>query len=140
MSLELLGVIIAMKVGVLRGGWSFHSSSHHHHHHPLIFIYRIVDGINMSLVIIVVQVDCGIPSEPMNGFLGNYTHTREGAVVTYGCVDGYQPSATNTATCMESGEWYPPPDEHNCTLVTGMLLANVVINNLCDHYDVPQLM
>ena len=68
--------------------------------------------------------DCGIPMAPIDGFLGNYTHTREGAVVTYGCNDGFVPSATNTATCMESGEWYPPPNEHNCTMVTGMCLVN----------------
>ena len=48
-------------------------------------------------------------------------HKREGGTVTYQCNDGYRPSLSFISTCTEDAMWMPDPEEHNCTLVVGML-------------------
>ena len=65
------------------------------------------------------SVNCGVPSPPVNGFLGNIAHTREGATVTFQCSDGYVPSAVMTSTCTSTRLWAPTPENHTCTLVIG---------------------
>ena len=51
--------------------------------------------------------------------LGSYSHSKEGANVTFQCSDGFEPSTVMTATCTDIGVWNPLPEEHNCTLVEG---------------------
>ena len=70
-------------------------------------------------VLLCIAVNCLNPSTPGNGSLGNYTHTREGATVTYQCNDGFRPSQQMTSYCLRTGNWTPPPELHVCTLVTG---------------------
>ena len=65
-------------------------------------------------------VNCGEPGTPPNGSLGNYTHTREGAIVTYQCNTGYRPSRQNSSVCNSTGHWMPPPEQHVCTLFEGI--------------------
>ena len=64
---------------------------------------------------------------PTNGYLGDYSHTREGATVTYQCNDGYRPSAVFVSTCTDAALWIPAPDQHNCTFVTGITI--IITNN-----------
>lgn len=66
-------------------------------------------------------VNCGDPNPPINGSLSDFTHTREGASVNFSCNDGFLPSKSLTSICMYTGMWMPPPDEHVCTLFTGIL-------------------
>ncbi len=56
---------------------------------------------------------------PTNGFVGNYSHTREGATAAYQCNDGFRPSMEMTAVCTNISLWVPAPEEQNCVLVTG---------------------
>ena len=67
-------------------------------------------------------VNCGDPNPPNNGSLSDFTHTREGARVTFSCNDGFRPLKTITSICMDTGMWMPPPDDHVCILVTGTLI------------------
>ena len=64
-------------------------------------------------------VNCGVPVSPSNGSVGNYSHTREGATVTYICDAGFRPSMEFNSTCSNTGCWTPDPEFHNCTLVQG---------------------
>ena len=57
---------------------------------------------------------------PINGSLGNYPHTREGIDVTYHCNEGFRPSSSEISTCTDLALWIPEPEEHNCTLITGI--------------------
>ena len=60
--------------------------------------------------------------QQLNGFVGNYLHTREGATVTYQCNNGFLPSSTMTAMCANTAKWIPAPEQENCTLfVPGMI-------------------
>ena len=65
-------------------------------------------------------VNCGEPNPPMNGTVGNYSHTRQGATAISRCEDGFRPSATFFSACTDSGMWMPQPEELDCTLVTGI--------------------
>ena len=67
-------------------------------------------------------VNCGPPQPPVFGSLGIYNHTREGAAVTYSCNPGYRPSAAMVSVCDASMRWMPAPENHNCTLVGGMII------------------
>ncbi len=83
--------------------------------------YVIYTHLNISKIISPI-VDCEIPLPPLNGSLGNYSHTRENATVSYQCDDGYTPSVIMTSKCTNTGIWIPPPEEHNCTVVTGKVI------------------
>ncbi len=74
-----------------------------------------MEGANL----ISLTVNCGDPPSPTDGFLGNYSHTREGATVTCQCDIDYRPSAAFTSLCVATTEWTPAPNEHICTFVTG---------------------
>lgn len=63
-------------------------------------------------------VNCGDPNPPLNGSLGKYPHTREGASVAFWCND--EPSSIMNSTCMNTSLWKPPPGQHRCTSVNGM--------------------
>ncbi len=67
-----------------------------------------------------------MPIPPANGYLGNYSHTREGATVTYQCGDEYRPSIVLYSVCADTGLWIPDPEEHNCTFVIGILYSYFV--------------
>lgn len=56
----------------------------------------------------------------MNGRLGAYSGTLEGARVTFQCDDGYVPTIVGIATCKTNGRWTPDPVDHVCTLQEGM--------------------
>ncbi len=56
----------------------------------------------------------------MNGYLGNYSHTRETAIVSYQCSDGFRPSAIMTSKCTNTGRWIPSPENLNCTFIEGI--------------------
>ena len=64
-------------------------------------------------------VNCGDPDSPINGELGHIPHTREEAVITYWCSNGYRPSTVMNSTCTNNGSWLPLPRQHTCTLVVG---------------------
>ena len=72
-------------------------------------------------------VDCGPPVSPVNGYLGNYSSTKEGTNVTFQCNEGYVPSIVRVTTCNSYGLWYPAPHIHNCTLTEGT--HNIVITH-----------
>ena len=59
---------------------------------------------------------------PINGHIGYYPHTREGVNITFQCNVGYVPSITRTATCDRHGRWIPALQEHNCTIITGIIM------------------
>lgn len=70
-------------------------------------------------------MNCGVPSPPTNGSVGNYLHTRKGATVTYQCDDGYIPSTVMTAMCTDTTKWVPLPEIHDCVLfVAGIQLLS----------------
>ena len=71
---------------------------------------------------IVTIVNCGVPISPMDGYLGNLSHTREGATVTYQCNVGYRPSTVRLSQCTDITAWVPAPEDHNCTLVIGIVM------------------
>ena len=66
-------------------------------------------------------VDCGDPLPPNNGSIRSYTNTREGTSITFECDEGFLPSAPMNSTCMGNAMWYPAPQDHNCTLITGKI-------------------
>ena len=59
-------------------------------------------------------VDCGVPNPPMNGTLGNYSHTEVGATVQFWCNEGFHPPDIRDSVCSNQGLWTPLPQEHNC--------------------------
>ena len=63
----------------------------------------------------------------MNGYLGNYSHTRETAVVSYQCSDGFRPSAVMTSICSDSERWIPSPENLNCTLIEGIIFMLIIV-------------
>ena len=68
-------------------------------------------------------MNCRSPLQPVNGTLGNYSSQRFGSSVSFGCVDGYRPSAIMTSMCANTSTWTPAPGKHNCTLVIGNEVA-----------------
>ncbi len=58
---------------------------------------------------------------PMNGFLGNYSSTKEGDNVTFQCHEDYDPSAVMVSTCNSSGIWDPRPMDNICIFVEGII-------------------
>ena len=42
--------------------------------------------------------------------------------VTFQCNEGYVPSIIRVATCNSFGLWSPAPQEHNCTLIKGIII------------------
>lgn len=68
-------------------------------------------------------VNCIVPMAPVNGTLGSYTNTREGASFTFQCYTGFTPTNVFTAICNSLGRWYPAPEELNCTLSEGRVIA-----------------
>ncbi len=70
-------------------------------------------------------VNCGDPIPPPDGSLGTYSHTRAGATVNYQCNVGFVPSAVRISTCTNSASWNPPPENHNCISVTGIINISV---------------
>ena len=82
-----------------------------------------------NVVILEFSENCNVPSPPTNGYLGNYSHTREGATVTFQCNSGYRPSAVFVSTCPETAMWKPAPEELNCIFVTGKECVFLWFNN-----------
>ncbi len=64
-------------------------------------------------------VSCGNIFPPYNGSVENYTLTSEGTNVTYQCNDGFRPNAVMISTCGYDSLWFPDPEDHICTLITG---------------------
>ena len=58
---------------------------------------------------------------PVNGNVGSRPHTREGANVTFSCDSGFRPSGLRVSYCTNSTLWIPPPQDHYCEFVTGLL-------------------
>ncbi len=79
-------------------------------------------------------VDCDVPMSPMDGTVDTPDHTREGAIVEYMCDDGFRPSANFTSTCESTALWTPPPEDHNCTFVTGTKFANLFLFLKCLYF------
>ena len=59
-------------------------------------------------------VDCGVPDPPMDGTLGNYSHTAVGATVQFWCNEGFHPPDIRDSVCSNQGLWTPLPQKHNC--------------------------
>ena len=57
-------------------------------------------------------VNCGVPEPPVNGILGNYSHTEGGGIALFWCRDGFLPEGVRTSVCNYHGMWDPPL---NCT-------------------------
>ena len=68
-----------------------------------------------------ITVNCGTPKAPVNGSIGNYSHTREGHTINFWCKDGFQPSYKMTSLCTNDGVWIPEPVLTTCTFVVGKL-------------------
>ena len=64
-------------------------------------------------------VNCGVPESPINGTVDMPDHTREGAMVDYGCDDGFRPASDFTSICESTAMWALQPQDHNCTFITG---------------------
>lgn len=69
-----------------------------------------------------------MPLPPIDGFLGNYTSTKEGTNITFQCDEGYTPSMVMTTICDSTALWEPASEDHNCSLVTGKPAKRVPIN------------
>ena len=80
----------------------------------------------MASLLITYTVNCGVPMSPMNGSLGIYLHTREGATVAYYCDHGFRPSAILISICNSTARWTPNPEQYNCTFVEGKMFFLVV--------------
>ena len=63
-----------------------------------------------------ILVDCSAPDPPMNGTLGNYSHTEVGATVQFWCNEGFHPPDVRDSVCSNQGMWDPLPQKHKCTL------------------------
>ncbi len=62
-------------------------------------------------------VSCVLPAPPLNGALLNNcqnTNSIEGSVITFQCDPGFSLVGTVTATCNNSGLWYPDPALLDC--------------------------
>ncbi len=57
---------------------------------------------------------------PTDGRINSFSHTREGATVTYQCNNRYRPSSVFSSTCTSIASWIPAPEEHNCTNIIGI--------------------
>lgn len=78
--------------------------------------------------ILILIADCGRPIPPTNGYISNYISSRIHNTITFQCDEGYIPSIITSSTCTFGGLWIPPPEEHNCTLVTGKLFVNTIMS------------
>lgn len=83
----------------------------------------------MTCLLSMIQVNCGVPVPPSNASLESYPHTREGAVVTYGCDEYFVPSAPVTSVCASSALWIPPLSDHTCVFVIGMDYEIYIVMN-----------
>lgn len=63
-------------------------------------------------------MDCGLPRPPVNGNLGSYSRTTEGANVTFRC---NRDIAEMVSVCTSDGMWDPVPEEHNCKAIKDMI-------------------
>ncbi len=63
-------------------------------------------------------VSCVLPAPPLNGVLLNTnnqnTNQTEGSVITFQCGLGFSLVGAATATCNNSGLWYPDPALLEC--------------------------
>ena len=73
----------------------------------------------VSILVLFNAVNCGEPLPPKNGFIRNRIHTREGAIIEYGCDDGFRPSANFFSTCDVDASWIRSPQKLQCTFVKG---------------------
>ena len=60
--------------------------------------------------------NCGPPDPPLNGSLGSYSRTTEGANVTFQCDRFFFPVGVFSGVCTSASVWDPLPASHNCTL------------------------
>ena len=59
--------------------------------------------------------NCGDPTVPTNGSIGEYQNTTEGTVIMFGCDPGFVPAGNTTAVCASDGRWIPDPATLVCT-------------------------
>ena len=63
-------------------------------------------------VVCVPSTGCSVPVDPVNGKVGDYESTEEGAEIRVYCFDKL---SENVLRCLKSS-WYPDPAEINCTI------------------------
>jgi hypothetical protein len=59
------------------------------------------------------QAGCKAPSSPVNGSIGEYRSTEEGAEIQFHCHDGYTPNERMSSQCLNSS-WSPHPIDLVC--------------------------
>ena len=59
--------------------------------------------------------NCGPLDPPLNGSLGSYSRTTEGANVTFQCDRFFFPDGVFSAVCTSESVWDPLPARLNCT-------------------------
>ena len=52
----------------------------------------------------------------------------EGIVIIFSCPPGLVLNGSNTAICMENGEWEPDPSRLICTDSAGNIIASTIVN------------
>lgn len=67
------------------------------------------------IYVIVITVQCMIPTAPSNGNLGTITSRAEGATVVFECDPGYIPVGEMPTTCMADMTWNPDPSSYLCS-------------------------
>ena len=60
-------------------------------------------------------VNCSDPTPPVDGSIGAYQNTTEGAVIFFTCNPMFVPTESMTAVCGEDRRWSPDPADHRCT-------------------------
>lgn len=98
---------------------------------------------NVSRSRVFIEVDCGSPSRPVNGYIQGALFTA-GKEVFYGCIEGYRLVGQDRTVCLASGKW-SPYETPRCHCKSNTLTAKrsvaqwwpVVATLLCTSSPVP---
>ena len=83
---------------------------------------------SITIVMYFPSADCGPPSPPVNGSVGEWTSSRVGAQVTYSCDTHLVLVGETVANCSPSLTWIPSSVDVNCHVDT----LHIVLC-LCSH-------
>lgn len=75
--------------------------------------------------------DCGDPASPRNSHIMPYEITSEGAIIHYGCNNGFVPEGLQLAVCTSAGTWEPNPESLDCKIPRKYVRQLSVLYTLC---------
>ena len=73
-------------------------------------VFKGVTPITVYIITIILSAGCSVPVDPVNGRVGDYESTEEGAEIGVYCFDKL---SENKLRCLNSS-WYPDPAELDC--------------------------